>query len=156
MVLKEGGIYEGFNDRIEQWGNYPCLIYPQFISYPWAYEVPANALEWAVRFTIDVVPKDGSSPCTITKTFNLNPVYNVIDDSEIVGFDVEPVKNKMNKVKHRLSLLFALLICFLLLVVKMIMQWKEKYILHLKIVRQICISQSIPRVMNKFLFMMKF
>jgi len=50
-------------------------------------------LEWAVRFTIDVVPKDGTPPCTITKTFNLNPLYNVIDDSEIIGFDV--IKNKI-------------------------------------------------------------
>lgn len=93
VVLKEGGIYEGFNNRIEHWGNYPCLIYPQYICYPWQYEVPANALEWAVRFTIDVVPKDGTPPCTITKTFNLNPLYNVIDDSEIIGFDV--IKNKI-------------------------------------------------------------
>ena len=74
-------------------GNYPCLIYPQYICYPWQYEVPANALEWAVRFTIDDVPKDGTPPCTITKTFNLNPLYNVIDDSEIIGFDI--IKNKI-------------------------------------------------------------
>jgi hypothetical protein len=29
----------------------------------------------------------------LQKTFNLNPLYNVIDDSEIIGFDV--IKNKI-------------------------------------------------------------
>lgn len=84
ILIKED--YHKDEERIEQYGNYNCLINPQYISYYGYYDMPNDILEMAVRFTIDIIPKDGTSPCTITKTLKLNTIYNITEELDINPF----------------------------------------------------------------------
>lgn len=74
-------------ERIEKFGDYDCLVNPTYMALNGYYTMPENAVEWAVRFTINIVPKNGVPPCTITKTFKLNPTYSLEVQYDVFSMD---------------------------------------------------------------------
>lgn len=77
-------------EKLEHWSteNKDCYVNPSYISYGRDIYSSANEehFDLGVRFTIDVIPHDGGTPSTITKTLLLKKDFSKVKYSEQIDF----------------------------------------------------------------------